>query len=99
MGSVTYQCQRPLFQDGMCYQHFQKSVIKSTPWGERHNYRDATEQEFRLGKHLQLKTGVKHVMYRQRNGAIQRYDSKTNKWLDTDLDLNYTHFCIKSFDR
>lgn len=99
LSSISYKCDRPDFKDGLCYQHHAKAVEKSKHWGERNNYRSATEQEFRIGKSMKLKCSNQHILYRQRNGIIQMYSSKTNTWDNTILILNHTHFCVKSFDR
>jgi len=99
LGKTSHRCEKPDFRDGLCEYHYNRSVLKSQKWGDRNNYyRSIREDEFRMGKTMKLKESNEHVIYRQRNGAIQRYYPKSNIWLDTDLKLNHTHFCVKRHD-
>ena len=89
------QCQKQEYKAGLCYQHYKRSIEKATPYGERPGYKDATEKEMLAGYSMKMKHSAQHEIYRFRNGMIQKYHSKTEQWLNTDLDVDHTPFCIK----
>ena len=88
-------CQKPDFKDGLCQYHYRRAKEKSTVWGERPDYREATLKEFTMGRSVKLKHENAHHIYRFRNNTIQKYSPKRDAWENTDLMLPYTSFCIK----
>ena len=89
------KCDKQEYKNGLCYQHYKRSVEKSTLWRNRPGYKDATEKEMLAGYSMKCKDTAMHEIYRFRNGIIQKYHSKTEQWLNTDLDVDHTPFCIK----
>lgn len=94
LGKTYRTCERLPEKNGMCAYHLAKRERRLTPWGERPEYRDITEGEFTRGKSMKIKDRTKHVIYRFRNQVIQMQD-RFGIWLNTDLNLPYTAFCIK----
>ena len=89
------QCTKPIYKNGLCKSHYDKAKAKLVKWGDRHGYRDATEDDLKHGKHLKIKDQTIHTLYRCRKGVIERYHSKTDKWIYTAISLDAEPFCVK----
>ena len=91
------RCGKPVFQDGLCHYHYTRMISKQRYWGDRKEYRTATVEDFERSRSLKLKASNVHHIYRYRkhDNSMLRYDSKTNKWIKTDVDPNPELFCVK----
>lgn len=89
------QCTRPEYKDGLCKKHYDNNVRKLTNWGDRQDYRPCTIDEFNRSKSLKLKNSNQHNIYRFLGGLIKKYSPKEDKYVETNLPIDYTLFCIK----
>lgn len=90
----TKKCERPDYKDGLCKHHYNRCKLKCTNWGDRDNYKEATEAEMKSGLSMKLKNTHQHKIYQYR-GVIKVYDHKTGKYIDTNLPIDHTLFCTK----
>ena len=92
------QCTKPEYKDGLCKQHYDKKVLKATPWGLRKGYRDVTEQEFISGKPMLMKKSTQHVRYALRRKQMCRWVEKKQAYMsDPTIPMDYTLYCVKYF--
>ena len=52
--------------------------------------------KFKRRGSMKLKNTNAHVLYRYRRAAIERYVSKDNTWIVTNLSVDNKLFCIKT---
>lgn len=88
----TYDCYRPVFKDGLCKMHYEKSLAKSTPYKDREGYRQPNEKEFKT-KLLYLKTSGSYGGHRYRNGVIMNLNGINPK--STNIPGDPSLFVIK----
>jgi hypothetical protein len=92
------QCTKPEYKEGLCKQHYDKKVLKHTPWGQREEYRDVTEQEFISGKPMLMKKSIQHTRYALRRKQMCRWVQKLNAYMpDATIPMDYTLYCVRKF--
>jgi hypothetical protein len=89
------QCDKPQYMAGLCKEHFDRHILRHTPWSERPNYRDATMDDLLGGKILMIKHRIDHVQYGYRRKMICKFSSKLNMWLGTDMEVSPDKFCVR----
>lgn len=90
---VKTTCQRPVTEKGLCSYHLKKSIAKSTAWGDRKDYRPATQQDLDNYRSLKLKNTNRHMLFRLNKGVIQ--ENQKDVWVDADLTPDFNLFCVK----
>lgn len=89
------QCTKPVYRDGLCKKHYTQYRRKTTPWGERLDYRVITLAEMNKGKYFKPRYTHVNRILRLRFGVIQEYKSSIDDWEDTDLEINPEAYCVK----
>jgi hypothetical protein len=91
------KCTKPVYRDGLCKKHYTNFRRKTTPWGERKEYRVITLAEMQRGKHFKLRYSHQHRMFRMRTGVIQEYKTSDDDWHDTELEIDPEKYCVKIY--
>lgn len=92
-----YKCGKEVFKDGLCKGHYNRQQQKLIPWGQRINYIEATAEHMLAGRTMKLKSTHVHKLYRLRKNVIQQYTNATlNTWIETELSVDNTLFCVKN---
>lgn len=89
------QCPKSIYKDGLCKEHYERKLEKSMNWGDRKEYRPATQHDLDSGRSMKLRKSNSHKLYRVRKGIIQEFSSKLNKYVDTDVSVDFNLFCVK----
>lgn len=68
----TYKstCNKPEYKEGLCKYHYKKKIKKSTLFGDREGYREATQKDLDLGKRIYLKNKGSYGGHRCIKGVI-----------------------------
>ena len=92
------ECGKPVYKDGLCHHHYQRMIDKSKCWGDRPNYRPATQEDFDRNRSMKLKaSNVHHIYrYRKRDNSMLRYNQKANGWIRTDIAPDPELFCVNT---
>lgn len=95
----TYRslCDKPLYKDGLCQGHYNRAQEKAKTWIERDTYRAATTDDLIQDRSLKLRDSNKHELFMCRNGAIKKFSSKDNKYIEVGLPANANLFCVLDF--
>lgn len=89
------QCKKPIYNDGLCKGHYKRKLEKSMNWKDRKEYQPATQHDLDSGRSMKLRKSNSHKLYRVRKGIIQEFSSKLNKYVDTDVSVDFNLFCVK----
>lgn len=76
----TRYCSKPVYKDGLCRHHYDRSIYKQLPWGKRKEYQEATQEDLNDGRSLKLKNTSAHWLFKVKDGVVYQFDSKTNKY-------------------
>lgn len=101
-GEQSWICGKPVSSEAveaglqLCSKHYKAHVLKMTPWGQRSDYRDATDDDMRRSRSLKLKTECINRLYICRKGQIWSTDSTDNGYRNlTILPVDPQLFCVK----
>lgn len=89
-------CRKPVYKDGLCAMHYRRMVEKQKPWSERENYRPASIDELSRGCSLKLATENTNRMYKVVKDVVLLYNSKIDKWIETQIPVDHTLFVVKT---
>lgn len=90
------QCSKPIYKDGLCKYHYDRSQYKQLPWGQRKEYREATQDDLNSQRSLKLKNTNAHHLFKMRDGVIWKFDRNTNRYdIQTDTLPHFDLFCVK----
>lgn len=93
---VSWICKKPEYKDGLCKKHYDKMIHKALKWGDRPDYRPATQEDLDNDRSLKLRTSKEHILFKVRNGIVFRYYSKPGKYIAIDMDPDPEIFCVKA---
>lgn len=88
-----WNCQRPVVKDGLCSYHYKRRQSKLTPYGERKEYRPATQEDADNGKSLKLKASNRNHTHRMVNGELRINTGK--EIIISQEPVDYNLFCVK----
>lgn len=90
------QCQKPEYKDGLCKYHYNKQQSKLVNWGDRVNYRSATQEDLDCQKSLKLKNTRVHHIFQCRSKIIYKFNPKNNNYEITNILPDFNLFCVKT---
>lgn len=95
----TYKtkCEKPVFKEGLCHGHYNRSVEKSTNWIDRVGYRAATQHDLDSGRSLKLKNTNQHKLFMLRQGVIKHFSKSDNKYIQSNIEPDFNLFCVLDF--